>query len=211
MMSIANLCTRQPIPNFTAYFGDRGIRTLLTVMWDAYKDLCSEGTVGTVMNEDEITEEWFCKVYIHFKHLDLPVVPVYQKADSTKAKNRGKKPTIDFCFRSEWDCNSYFGAECKIVDGGKPSLYAKYINKGVNRYLEGIYGSKSASGAMVGYIRKGDVNMVVSEIKTRLHVLPGNPSLFRDKNYKDDHYTSTHKRDLGVSPFNLHHLFFVFC
>jgi hypothetical protein len=95
------------------------------------------------MDENEITEEWFVCLQLHWQSAGLSLIPILEKPDKTKKRsNRGKPPTIDCCFRSEWHRQSYFGIECKLVEANDKMLCDKYVQNGVQRFVDCRYGSR---------------------------------------------------------------------
>ena len=195
--------------------GDRGIRRLLTVMTDAYHDLYALRRIKSDSSEDSITEEWFVCIQKRWRsESTFGLIPIPQKQDAERAKSRGRPPTIDFCFRDEYFPKSYFGAECKLLDDGSRSHLSEYLHndRGIGRFLSGRYASHTGSGAMVGYVRRGDCNKVAKEVASGTRRLPGNPELRRSHPLArfNQLYESEHTRCVGVSPFLCYHLLFAF-
>ncbi len=195
--------------------GDQGIRKLLTVLTDAYKDLYARRWVGAHSPEDSITEEWF----VHILKIWRPenafgLIPIHQKQDTEKAESRGRPPTIDFCFRDEFFSQSYFGAECKLMDEGSVTHLNSYLDRkeGIGRFLSGRHAAHAGTGAMVGYVRRGDCNAVAKNLACGVKQLDGNPEFEKSRPLPglDQLYESRHVRHIGVSPFLCHHLLFAF-
>jgi hypothetical protein len=83
--------------------GEEGIKRLLEIVCDAYDMLSKNHCVQSRMSEDEITELLFKEVQFIWMSSALETVyPINQKIDRTYAKNRGRPPTIDFCFRDRY-------------------------------------------------------------------------------------------------------------
>ena len=137
-----------------------------------------------------------------------------QKQDRAKAGSRGGPPTIDFCFRDVFRREAYFGAECKLLDEGSSKHLRDYLDdrKGIGRFLRGKYASRVGAGAMVGYVRQGDCNVVAKDLARGISRLEGKPRLSKPKPLPrfDQLYESEHKRRSDVSPFVCYHLLFAF-
>lgn len=188
-----------------------GVMHLLGIFCEASKDLRTSGKVTPDKIEPEITEElYYYLQMVWFDKGTKSLVPIHEKSHGKKVYGRGKTPTIDLCFRG-WNPEIYFGAECKILED-KKYRYEYYIDEGICRYISGDYGNKYPAGAMIGYIITGDTLKIISEVKNRVDKLP-NSSKMKISNPIDgftEHYESIHKRKTGVSPFDIHHLFFCF-
>lgn len=201
--------------DLAAELGQQGIRRLLLLMVDSYLDLRDSGRVTATMPEDAITEEWAVHIGLRWRREpDIAVVPVHQKQDEEKAKERGRRPTIDFCFRDQLFSESYFGAECKLLDEGNADHMRAYLDdsKGIGRFLSCKYAAHTGAGAMVGYVRTGDSAAVAREISGKIRELKGRPTLKKaDLLARFDHlYESVHSRECGVSPFRCSHLLLAF-
>ena len=195
--------------------GDQGIRQLLTILATAYQDLYDRRWVGADSSEDSITEEWFVHILKRWRSENaFGLVPIHQKQDMQKEKSRGRPPTIDFCFRDEFFPDSYFGAECKLLDQGSSTHLKNYLDdkEGIGRFLSGKYAAHTGTGAMVGYVRHGDCNIVAEDVADGVKKLKGNPNFKRSTPLPgfDQLYESKHRRNIGISPFICHHLLFAF-
>ena len=191
--------------------GFDGIMTLLGIICKAYKNLCVYEKVTSEMDEPEITEELLIELKLIWKKTDLPLIPHHEKSDR-KGKRRGRAPTIDFCFRDRWYKDSYFGAECKILEEKNNKLYNLYIEEGVGRYLSGKYGENCSAGSMIGYVKIGNTAEIINEVKVRVNTLPDSSEMRQADSIGKftEHYKSVHERKVGRSPFHIHHLFFSF-
>lgn len=211
-MSLFTLRQRHKVSeDFAQYLGQGGLEAVLALMWEAYEDLIEDQVDVKSWGEVQITEQWFVRIQMRWKQSNISAIPMMEKTDSSQAStaNKGKKPTIDFCFRSDWDRNSYFGAECKLLDDSA-FLIREYIVEGVCRYLSGKYGSKCSSGSMVGYVLGSDLSKVLQKLNDAMRRLSENPSLIKKDGAHENHYNSRYQRSVGLSPFELHHLFFLF-
>jgi len=194
--------------------GPQGVREILEIMWLSYHDMNAAQIVVVGLTENQITEKWF--MYLQKRwfsenratYLRCRLSPVLQHPDLKQAKPKGGEPTIDFCFRT-WDPDDrYFGAECKILEAGNGALSQRYINTGIKNYTTGRYGSSCTESAIIGYILKGSISEIVSDICKRLKTEKPIQTLLRDMTFEDPHYKSLHLRTLDSKKIILHHLMF---
>jgi hypothetical protein len=215
-LSLTTLIQRTPPPeDLSKILGPSGLKVLLELIRDAYFCLRDKRIITLSMNENEITEEWYvCLLPLWPQSSVYPrFVPIHEKQDNTsKISKQGKSPTIDFCFRSEWSNQSYFGAECKLIEADNKILCDRYISNGVRRYVDGIYSQNCSDGAMLGYVRETDCGAVANELHMRISFLEGKPQLVRIDLLTPfrEYYVSTHNREQGLSPFTVHHFLFLF-
>ncbi len=193
--------------------GPDGIMTLLSRICEAYENLYASGRVVCTMSEPEITEELVFELLdVWFDKGPRSLKPIHEKSHG-KRKNgkKGKTPTIDFCFRT-WDSNSYFGAECKLLEENNSKRYNLYVDEGVNRYLSGKYGEKCSAGSMIGYIIIGNTAGIINNVKIRVDKLSNISNMKKSDSINGftEHYKSVHERGVGNTPFHVHHLFFSF-
>lgn len=195
--------------------GTRGIRRLLTLLTDAYRELYDRRWVRADSPEDSITEEWFIHIQRKWASGDAcGLIPIHQKADTTQAKRRGRPPTIDFCLRDAFFPESYFGAECKLLDEGCKEHLNAYLDdkEGIGRFISSKYSTCTGTGAMVGYVRRGDCVAVAKNIASAMTKMNGSPTLTKSHPLPRFRpiFESEHQRTTGVSPFLCHHLLFAF-
>ena len=214
-MEIGNQRLASVPKDLAKQLGNRGVRRLLTLLTDAYHDLYDRQWVKADSPEDSITEEWFVHIQKQWKSSDAcGLIPVFQKPDTTRAKPRGRPPTIDFCFRDAFFAESYFGAECKLLDEGRKEHLKAYLddNEGIGRFITGKYAACAGAGAMVGYVRRGDCLIVAKDIASAMRQM--NACLALKKSHPlprfDPIYESEHHRSKGVSPFLCYHFLFAF-
>ena len=207
-MSLADYKFEHNSVDFAKDIGEKGIAGLLELMWAAYKNMIAASRGLLANNENQITEEWYACLLVLWKTKNISLVPIMEKTDATSARVKGKKPTIDFAFRSQWETHIYFGAECKIVEEKNNKLRKEYINQGMLRFIKGTYSSKAPVAAMVGYVKKGDPIQIAKEINNDIQKIDGTPSLIKCQHSSEMQYISNHSRSIGISPFGLYHLFF---
>ena len=207
---------RSAVPlDLAKQLGRDGVRNLLRLLSDAYRDLYARRCVQVNSPEDWITEEWFVCIQARWKREpDVGLIPVIQKQDRRMAAPRGHPPTIDFCFRDTLVREAYFGAECKLLDEGCREHLKAYLDdeQGIGRFLTARYGASTSAGAMVGYVRRGQSPGVGGTLADAIRQLRGTPRLRKSAPlpHFDQVYESTHHRRRGVSPFLCFHLLFAF-
>lgn len=205
--------------DLAAQIGEEGITKLLEIVCDAYHTLCKNTLcknhgVGSRMSEDEITEELFKEIVFIWSRSSITetIRPINQKIDRTNAKNKGRPPTIDFCFRDSWVQDAFFGFECKLLAEGNNGLYKEYVENGLCRYLQGKYCAQGSAGSLIGYVMFGRLATIVQDVKARVD----KERLLKDMALASsicgfkEHYVSTHSREKALPPFCVHHLFFCF-
>ena len=195
--------------------GSDGIRTILIIICEAYKILLIIGKVKSEMNETRITEELFIELQAVMRTAEYrnhSLYPIHEKSHDRNGKGRGKTPTIDFCFRDRWVRDRYFGAECKLLKENYKTLYDDYVAGGVCRYLTWKYSENCSIGLMIGYITSGNTGEIISEVKNRVDKTYNVSKMEKSDtiNGFTGHYTSVHEREVGNTPFHIHHLFFSF-
>ena len=99
-----------------------------------------------------------CMKKIKAEH-DMPYMVRYQPVEPSDDMWEGQEdpaharsPDIEIL----WDLfndDAYLSIECKRLAPG--NLARLYVVKGINRFVQGFYGAKSQSGAMIGYVVQG--------------------------------------------------------
>lgn len=220
MSSIRNITASTTVPDDLARrLGPSGVKEILMTLWRGYHDLISDDTIIISENtgEDDITQEWYGKISQRWANENRAtslrtrnIGPVHQYQDSTFKKNRGYKPTIDFCFR-DWDTsNSYFGAECKNLHNHRKHDIKRYVDTGVNNYTSGRYGSQSSESSIIGYVLSGKISELVKELTDEIATVMPINNLYRESLYENPQYASSHRRITDDNEITLHHLFFDF-
>lgn len=217
MSSIRNISASNIVPSDIARrLGSGGLKEILEVMWLAYHDLKSDGIISANYDEDEITQEWFIRLYHRWTsdnraaRVNISLTPINQYTDDTMAKPRGKSPTIDFCFRAWNKDDGYFGAECKNLYVGNHAKSKRYVEKGVKHFISGYYSSKSSVSAMIGYVLLGTVPEIVNELLPIINDTDPTQNLGRELMVMDPQYKSIHTRTSDHQKITVHHLFFRF-
>lgn len=217
MSSIKNISASNLVPvDIAKELGSGGIKEILGVMWIGFYDLKAEGIISANYDEDDITQEWYVKIYNRWTtenraaRINLSLTPINQYTDNTMSKPRGKSPTIDFCFRAWEKSDGYFGAECKNLYAGNQAKSKRYVEKGVKHFISGYYGSKSSVSAMIGYVLSGTISDVVEELKPIISDTAPEQNLSRELLILDPQYSSIHIRTNDHQRITMHHLFFRF-
>lgn len=220
MSSIRNITASSAVPDDLAKrLGSTGVNKILSTLWQGYHDLIADTSITITEDalEDDITQEWYGKISLLWANENRATIlrinsigPVHQYQDPTLKKERGYKPTIDFCFR-DWDTsNSYFGAECKNLYNRRKEKIKRYVTTGVENYVSGRYGSQSSESSIVGYVLSGRIPEIVTELIAEIAAVAPVSNLSRELRYADPQYSSQHKRKTDESEITLHHLFFDF-
>ena len=220
MSSIRKITASTTVPDDLAKrLGPSGVNEILLTLWQGYHDLVADSSITISENaeEDDITLEWYGKISQRWANENRATVlrinnigPVHPYPDPTLKKDRGYKPTIDFCFR-DWDTsNSYFGAECKNLYHHKKDKIKRYVDTGVKNYTSGRYGSQSSESSIIGYVLSGKIPEIVAELITEIATVAPISNLSRELRFKEPQYASQHKRPSDDSEITLHHLLFDF-
>lgn len=217
MSSIRNITASNAVPKDIAKrLGSGGIKEILEVMWLGYLDLKYDNTIRVSSLEDEITQEWYIKVYTRWtmenraSRIALHIIPVNQYADDTMAQGKRKFPTIDFCFRAWQKEEGYFGVECKNLYKKNNSKIKRYIDTGVEHFITGYYCSKSSVSAMIGYVLSGDIPDIAQRLKEMMAKTHPEQNLSRELLVAEPQYSSVHIRTTDNQKITIHHLFFDF-
>lgn len=220
MSSIRNITASTVVPDDLAKrLGVSGVNEILFTLWKGYHDLVADAsiTITDKADEDDITQEWYGKISQRWSNENRATTlkinsigPVHQYQDSTLKKDRGYKPTIDFCFR-DWDTsNSYFGVECKNLYNHQKRKIKRYVETGIKNYTSGRYGSQSSESSIVGYVLSGKISEIVTELISEIAETTPISNLSRELRYAEPQYASKHSRFTDKSEITLHHLFFDF-
>ena len=115
MSSIRNITASTAVPDDLAKrLGPSGVNEILLILWQGYHDIIADTNITITENteEDDITQEWYGKISLRWTAENRATIlrinsigPVHQYQDSTLKKERGYKPTIDFCFR-DWNTSN---------------------------------------------------------------------------------------------------------
>jgi hypothetical protein len=201
------------IQDFASQLGPSGIKKLFSLMYEAYTRTKASGKIVSNMTEPEITEELYTELIgVCIENGDSSIRPIHEKAHKKIKKSPGRTPTIDLCFRDEWDSESYLGFECKKLENNDKSRLDDYIKGGICRFLTGAYSKKCSIGSMIGYIIDENIEKIASEIKSRVDNTSCNQKMERTTiiNGHSEQYKSGHSRIIDKSPFVIFHLFFSF-
>ena len=217
MSSIRSITASNHMPaDLAKKLGKNGVVEILSVLWDGYHSLKKANVITPEMDENEITEEWFLHVDEIWHHenralrLSIKIAPSLQHEDKTKAQPVGQPPTIDFCFRSWENRDSYFGIECKNLYEANSKYIKRYVQTGIDNYINGRYGAQSSVSSIAGFILSGEVSSVVSELRNEIATISPLKNLTKDLSTPDALYQSKHTRKSDNVCITIHHLFFDF-
>lgn len=123
-----------------------------------------------------------------------------------------KSPQIDIAIIS-WTRASdeaFLTVECKRLK--RRDLPRKYVVNGINRFVQGRYGTKTRIGAMIGYVLEGTSEEMVVLINGQAEKILGPEhvvTLTDSVGWLESVYSSRHYRESPFSPITLTH--FLFC
>jgi len=96
-----------------------------------------------------------------------------------------------------------FYIECKLLNcNGKNRAY---IQNGIHRYTTNFYAENLPFAAMIGYIQRGEIPTIVSDLNDKLDNEVTRPIL-----NIESYWSSVHPRNDGNQDICLYHLFFDF-
>ena len=122
-----------------------------------------------------------------------------------------RSPRIDIAILS-WthaSDDAYLTIECKLLDLRR--LPRRYVEKGIDRFVQGRYGVKTRIGAMIGYVLEGTPDEVVRIINSRIeNILDSGHKLIPIDpiGWLETVYSSKHHRTSAPTPIFLTHLLF---
>lgn len=129
-------------------------------------------------------------------------------------------PRIDIKISGNWSHEDYYYAiEAKILIENnwnkKEHTYLKkrYIETGIDNYVEGRYSEKVNKGCLCGYILEGNVNNIVTDINSILTVNERTTEILvriPQINVCKDCFQSKHIRSTDDSEINLKHIFLIY-
>lgn len=128
-----------------------------------------------------------------------------------------KSPRIDIRIKGGWVRRDiHYAIEAKILveaDSAKrkaSALNKRYINTGMDNFINGRYSPVVPRGCMVGYVIQGESLKIMSSINTRLRRTNRKSETLQNKhtvNECDDCFFSTHVRRTDGKSIRLYHVF----
>ena len=191
------------------------VNNLLGLVWRAYDDLCTTGWSNVDWSESyddeerslsEDLERAIHKVSDRFLPVSIQHGPYEREA---RKPAPAQPPQYDIAFVFTGDPRIMWPLEAKVLDSDRDTEanFSDYIVTVKERYLTCYYAPFSNSGAMLGYLKSGDPEIVAKHIAARL----GATLISYDKFPLRCHKTSDHIRVVPAgkdypSKFRLHHL-----
>ena len=108
---------------------------------------------------------------------NMALVPRYQHVEPSNEMLEGHEdpthaPHIDITI--SWDLltdDAYLSIECKRL--APDDLARLYVVKGIDRFVQGYYGAKAQTGAMIGYVISGTPNVVRTRVNAQVERAQG--------------------------------------
>ncbi len=206
-------------PDLAEKIGVSGVNEVLDVLWKGYFSLKNDLSIAIdeKTDEDYITQKWFEKIQKIWDSRNRTtsvvlndLIPIHQYADNTMKRTGGNAPTIDFCFKDWTTDNSYFGAEAKNLYKNRQNKIRRYVDTGVQNFVNSRYGSQSSESSVIGYILSGTIPDIVDELRKEIQKGAPITNLTRATAKKEPQYWSEHTRAADKKAITLHHLFFDF-
>jgi hypothetical protein len=190
---------------------------LLKSVWEAYSELHHKYLQNLDWSRDydelerSINQEFERKIR---KNLDafMPVNVQHGPFETeSRADPPAQSPQYDIAFVWNDDSRIMWPLEAKVLRSDKNTAknFANYIDTVVNRYLTCYYAPFSTGGAMIGYLMKGDPNIAINAIASRLSVTMVQFTNISDRyHWTSDHLRSVPKGKPYPTAFQCHHIIF---
>lgn len=200
-----------------AIWNEALVDNMLRLVWEAYDQLSGELLAGINWEEDYDDLERSISVelerVIRMKmNSFMPIVVQhgpYEHESRSATKRNAQPPQYDIAFCWISDPRFMWPLEAKVLksDSDTESDLGDYISTISVRYLMCRYAPFSNAGAMIGYLKTGDAEVVVGHIAKRLGCRLAPNTKFPDR----CHRTSDHKRHVPSgkdypTEFRCHHL-----
>lgn len=210
------------IPNVDSTFE----KACLCLLTEGFKRMKNEGMYDLNWKETcfsarligymrKIRKEWDWQLRID------PESHLYNQRICESLQDPDTAKRIDLKISGNWVYEDiYYGIEAKILveknwkkrDAGK--LCKRYIDTGIDNFVNGYYSDKVPRGCITGYIVQGNATNIATKINNlligcgRKKEVMKNPQLF---NRCSNCYRSSHKRIIDNEEIKLHHIFLMFC
>ena len=217
------------IPEYFPTMWPRFVQAVLDVTIQAYIAMSSASTARLDWEEDQFTInlEGYLRSIGYHNPMRLQVrsrTPVYTAAMRAGEESTTGAKIIDLqVWGGAWHqyATVYFAWECKVVAERQQhirNLISEYITNGMFRFLDGSYSEHVPNAGMLGYVLSGEIPNIVEAINESMM----SPRRHRQLQETDaltpcppvgtfgDIYRSSHAREHGGPPINLHHLFLTF-
>jgi len=183
---------------FTFEYNRRDLKYILTSLYFCYKKIISK--INSISHkENDIRDIFISDAYLdnHKIKEELGVEEFQFDKETPTLKGRADIRVFNMIEKLSGQNNPYYYIECKILDDSKPSkahsnLYSKYINNGINRYINEIYPTHNKENGMLGFFIKP--TKIIDQCKFFSDLKPYNFIENFDFSYISEHTTSKDKK-----------------
>lgn len=152
------------------------VKRMIGIVWDAYDHVLSndwsaiDWSIDFEDLERTLSEDLAVAIADHTNPY-MPVAAVHGPYErESRKKAPAQPPQYDIAFRWRKDPRLFWPLEAKVIrdDADTDGNLKDYIETLKDRFLTGRYAPYTASGSMVGYIKKGNPDKVADNIQRRL-------------------------------------------
>ncbi len=149
---------------FIQEYQQRDLKYILNSIYVCYQEIISN--IRTISHlENEIRDVFISDEYLnnHTFKQKLKVSEFLFDKEIETLKGRADIRVLNMIEEMSGKHKPYYFIECKVLDNTKPSnaksnLYSKYINNGINRFINEIYPTYNNENGMIGfYIEPTDI------------------------------------------------------
>ncbi len=145
---------------FTYEYIQRDLKFLLNAMYSCYiKIIFDKNSISHL--ENDIRDIFISDEYLdnHRIKEELGIVDFQFDKEIETMRGRADIRIFNMIEKMSGKEKPYYYIECKVLDDTKPSnaksnLYSKYINNGINRFIDEIYPTHNKENAMIGFYIK---------------------------------------------------------
>lgn len=201
-------------------------RACLMLLTEAFKRMKEEGTFDLSWKETCFSARLIGYMRKIRKENDIalriePESYLYQKEICEGSFDPDRAPRIDIKVSGGWVYEDvYYGMEAKIVveqnwqTRNANGLCRRYIETGVDNFVNGHYSDKIPRGCIMGYVVQGNAQTIATNINNLLRGRRRNEEIMRNHyvfNDCSDCYLSNHTRITDLQAVDLRHVFLTFC
>jgi hypothetical protein len=171
-------------------------------IYDTYSRIDKNVGIENDIRDRFVKDFYFTSPYLK-KWIDLGILKLDWEGQVFKNREKLGRTDIDFFI-------SGFGSfviECKRLKNASP----KYINDGLNRFINKEYSKNESYAGMIGFIIEGNINNICTSLMEKCKQVNFIESeFFRSKNVdSESSFNTSHKRE-GTDEINIYHLFLEF-
>lgn len=145
---------------FTYEYVQRDLKFLLNSIYSCYKKIISD--IDSISHlENDIRDVFISDKYLdnHKIKEELGVVEFQFDKEIETIQGRADIRILNMIEKMSGKQNPYYYIECKVLDNTKPSiaksnLYSKYVDNGINRFVNEIYHTYNEANGMIGFYIK---------------------------------------------------------